>query len=72
MLSVLSIRNLAIIEHIEIEFGPGLNALTGETGAGKSIVLKALSMLSGQRAMDEFSRERLGSSIRQFWGNKHG
>ena len=30
------------------------------------------SMLSGQRAMDEFSRERLGSSIRQFWGNKHG
>jgi DNA repair protein RecN (Recombination protein N) len=50
MIESLRIENLAIVEKAEIEFGPGLNVLTGETGAGKSIVLGALSLLVGARA----------------------
>ncbi|MBW2493960.1 MAG: AAA family ATPase, partial [Deltaproteobacteria bacterium] len=50
MIETLRIENLAIVESEEIEFGPGLNVLTGETGAGKSIVLGALSLLAGSRA----------------------
>lgn len=49
MLSVLKIRNLAIIEELELEFGGGLNVITGETGAGKSILLDALSLILGAR-----------------------
>jgi DNA repair protein RecN (Recombination protein N) len=50
MLTELRIRNLAIIESLELHFGPGLIVLTGETGAGKSIILDALEMLLGARA----------------------
>jgi len=50
LIETLRIENLAIVESEEIEFGPGLNVLTGETGAGKSIVLGALSLLAGSRA----------------------
>ena len=46
----LRIENLAIVEEAELEFGPGLNVVTGETGAGKSIVLGALALLAGARA----------------------
>jgi len=46
----LRISDLALVEHLELEFGPGLNVLTGETGAGKSIVLGALALLAGGRA----------------------
>jgi len=49
MLKRLKIRNYAIIDDITIEFGPGLNILTGETGAGKSIIVGALSLLLGER-----------------------
>ena len=49
MLEYLRIRNLALVEDIELEFGPGLNVLTGETGAGKSLILKALGFLLGDR-----------------------
>ncbi len=49
MLTELRIRNLAIIESLELRFGPGLIVLTGETGAGKSIILDALEMLVGSR-----------------------
>jgi DNA repair protein RecN (Recombination protein N) len=52
----LRIRDLAIVEEAEISFGPGLNALTGETGAGKSIVLGALALLAGARADAETVR----------------
>lgn len=49
MLTELRIRNLAIIESLELRFGAGLIVLTGETGAGKSIILDALEMLVGSR-----------------------
>ena len=56
MLTHLNVRNLAVIEAVNIELGPGLNVLTGETGAGKSIVVDALALLSGARAATELIR----------------
>lgn len=50
MLSRLSIQNYAIIDELEIEFSSNLNAITGETGAGKSIIIGALGLILGQRA----------------------
>src|SRR6185503_20240774 len=50
MLRTLRIRQLAVIEDLEVEFGPGFNVLTGETGAGKSILLGALGLAAGERA----------------------
>jgi len=50
MLRNLVIRNYALIEHLDLEFGPGLTIITGETGAGKSIMLGALSLVMGGRA----------------------
>jgi DNA repair protein RecN (Recombination protein N) len=50
VIETLRLENLAIVERAELEFGPGLNVLTGETGAGKSIVLGALALLAGRRA----------------------
>lgn len=49
MLKTLSIWNFALIEHVQIDFNKGLNILTGETGAGKSILLGALGMVIGRR-----------------------
>lgn len=56
MLRVLRIENLAIVASAEIEFGPGLNLLTGETGAGKSIVVDALGLVCGERADGDLVR----------------
>jgi len=53
----LHIRDLAIVEDAQLEFGPGLNVLTGETGAGKSIVLGALGLLVGRRAAADTVRD---------------
>ena len=50
MLKTLNVWNFALIEHVEIEFGEGLNILTGETGAGKSILIEALGIVLGRRA----------------------
>ena len=50
MLVELRIRDYAVIEDLSLTLGPGLNALTGETGAGKSIIVGALSLLLGERA----------------------
>ncbi len=50
MLTSLSIKNFALIDHLEIEFFKGFSIITGETGAGKSIVLGALGLLQGKRA----------------------
>lgn len=49
MLTLLKIRNIALIDHLEIEFGTGLNLLTGETGSGKSIIVDSLGALTGDR-----------------------
>jgi len=54
MLQKLSISNYALIDNLEIAFGDGLNILTGETGAGKSIILGALSLILGQRAESRY------------------
>jgi DNA repair protein RecN (Recombination protein N) len=50
MLVELRIRDYAVVEDLALELGPGLNVLTGETGAGKSIIVGALSLLLGERA----------------------
>jgi DNA repair protein RecN (Recombination protein N) len=50
MLQKLTIKNYAIIDHLEVDFSGNLNVITGETGAGKSIVLGALSLILGERA----------------------
>ncbi|MDP6679878.1 MAG: AAA family ATPase, partial [Verrucomicrobiota bacterium] len=48
--------NYALIDDVEIEFGPGLNIITGETGAGKSILVGALGLVLGMRASPEVIR----------------
>jgi len=50
MLQTLRVRNLALVEDITVEFQPGLNVITGETGAGKSVIIGALGLLLGERA----------------------
>jgi len=54
MLQKLSINNYALIDNLEISFDAGLNIMTGETGAGKSIILGALSLILGQRAESRY------------------
>ena len=54
MLQKISIRNYALIDGLDIEFDQGLNIITGETGAGKSIILGALSLILGQRAESRY------------------
>src|SRR5215217_7580972 len=56
MLRFLRIRNLAVIEPVDVEFEPGFNVLTGETGAGKSIVVEAVGLLLGARASSDLVR----------------
>ena len=57
MLVHLHVKNLALIEDIEVEFGPGLNILTGETGAGKSILLGSMQLILGSRIAKDMIRE---------------
>ncbi|MFQ5842694.1 MAG: AAA family ATPase, partial [Thermodesulfobacteriota bacterium] len=56
MLSALQIRDFAIIDELEISFSKGLNVLTGETGAGKSIIINAVNMILGYKASDDLIR----------------
>lgn len=56
MISHLRIKNFAIIEELEVSFHPGLNMITGETGAGKSIIIEAVSLALGSRADTAFIR----------------
>ena len=50
MLQTLFIRDLALLEQVSVDFDPGFSAVTGETGAGKSILIGALGLLAGERA----------------------
>ncbi len=63
MIERLRIEQLALVDALELEFGPGLNVLTGETGAGKSIVLGALALLAGARADREAIREGADQAV---------
>lgn len=56
MLLCLRVRNFAIIDELEVEFGPGFNVVTGETGAGKSILVNALQLVLGARPRAEIVR----------------
>src|SRR5262245_5332195 len=57
MLRLLNIANIALIERIQVEFKPGLNVLSGETGSGKSIIVDALTLLLGERAPQDLVRQ---------------
>jgi DNA repair protein RecN (Recombination protein N) len=63
MLRLIRIRNLALIRDLQIEFGRGLNLLTGETGSGKSILVDALGLLLGKRSSQEMIRSDCDSAV---------
>ncbi len=63
MIETLRIENLAIVDRAELEFGAGLHVLTGETGAGTSIVLGALALLTGARASSDAIRDGCDQAI---------
>lgn len=65
MIDHISINNFAIIENTEIDFEKGLNVITGETGAGKSIVIEAVSLALGSRADSSFVRTGAGKAVIQ-------
>jgi len=56
MIEVLRIKNLALIDDLELECGPGLNVLTGETGAGKSFIISAVNFLTGEKMRPDLVR----------------
>ncbi|MGH7872353.1 MAG: AAA family ATPase, partial [Candidatus Binatia bacterium] len=58
MLRELRIKNFAVIDAVELELGSGLNIITGETGAGKSIILNALGLIAGERGSSEIIRHQ--------------
>lgn len=63
MLTFLLIKDYALIKSLEINFGTGLNIITGETGAGKSIIIDAMNLLLGERASVELIRKGVDKSI---------
>ncbi len=63
MLISLEIKDYALIEHLQVEFGEGLNIITGETGAGKSIIVDAMGLLLGGRASTEVVRKGAAKSF---------
>jgi DNA repair protein RecN (Recombination protein N) len=65
MIRFLSIQRLAIIDQLELEFGPGFTVLTGETGAGKSILMEAVGLLLGGRAAADLVRTGADSALVQ-------
>lgn len=63
MLAYLRVRGLALLDDVAVEFAPGMNVLTGETGAGKSIIVGALSLLRGGRARADMVRDGTESAV---------
>ncbi|MGL5035779.1 MAG: AAA family ATPase, partial [Microcystaceae cyanobacterium] len=63
MLSSLKIHDFALIDQLELTFGPGLNVLTGETGAGKSIILDAIDILLGGKINGRVIRQGSQSAL---------
>lgn len=67
MLTLFKIKNIALIDRLELEFGPGLNLLTGETGSGKSIIVDSLGALTGDRVSNDLIKQ--GEVSAQIEGN---
>ena len=63
MLTTLRIRNLVTIEDLTVDLGPGLSVLTGETGAGKSILVDALGLAAGSRGDSQLVRSGARSTV---------
>jgi DNA repair protein RecN (Recombination protein N) len=63
MLNSLRIRNYALVEDLEVEFYPGLNVLTGATGAGKSIIVGAVNLILGERASSDVVRSGFDKAV---------
>lgn len=63
MLSVLKIKNIALISELQIEFGEGLNLLTGETGSGKSIIVDSLGAITGDRVSSDLIKEGTDTGV---------
>ena len=63
MLKRLTITNFQLIESTDIEFGPGLNVITGETGSGKSMLINAINVLLGKRTSADVVRMGAEESI---------
>ena len=62
MLNLLKIKNIALIDSLELEFGPGLNLLTGEPGSGKSIIVDSLGALAGERVTSDLIKDGADSA----------
>ena len=67
MLQFLHVKNLALIEEAEVDFTPGLNILTGETGAGKSIIIGSISLALGEKVPKELLREGENSLVELYF-----
>ncbi len=67
MLSRLIIKNIALIDSLEVEFTEGLNVLSGETGAGKSIIIDSVNLVLGERADRELIRTGAQTSVVEAW-----
>ena len=63
MLLNLHVKNMALIRELDIDFGKGLNILTGETGAGKSILIGSINVALGMQSFKGFSREDESSAL---------
>ena len=63
MLQSLHVKNLALIDETEVEFKPGLNILSGETGAGKSIIIGSISLALGEKVPRELLRDNDDSAL---------
>ncbi len=63
MLELIRIKNIAVIDFAEVPFRPGLNILSGETGAGKSIIIEAISLLLGSRANTDLIRSHCDEAV---------
>ena len=75
MLRYLNIQRLALIEALALDLSPGLTVLTGETGAGKSIVIDAISLVTGGRASGDLVRTGADAHaclrVKKTGGNQH-